>query len=362
MNGFRFGLEAEFSLAQQGTLKPLWYKDVSFKTLDTLFTSLSLEGIPSLQGLSAEPPHQKLMPWIVEGYGLPDADFKVVDAYPKGVEIRTPVCSSIDQTLKVYETLYQRLKQGLAALDVVPLALSHHPTESKFTGPQNKRRHDYWQWAMEVMTTYGPDINVSFPEDITKALFSDLDDLNAKVDYYAPAMAAVSLNSPLFKGEPWMVKGERGLSYRTFRRSTIAPAIELHEDENFRIEFKVFEMTPNVADFEAYFLLTTALFLDEGLKGRASKYERIYDLGQVARHGLAAEGMRSRLAEILQRAPQILKSHGFDPGPLDVLVSRMETRRTPAHEVLERFDQTGGSLAQTLEPLAQLITRDHRRL
>mgnify|MGYP003386687718 CR=1 FL=1 len=356
MNGFRFGLEAEFCLAQKSTLRPLWYKELSFKELDTLFASLSLDGIPSLEGLAAEPPHQKLMPWIVEGYGIPDADFKVIDALPKGVEIRTPVCESIEQTLEVYATLYQRMKTGLATLDLIPLALSHHPTESKFTGPQNKRRHDFWQWAMEVMTTYGPDINVSFPTEITKRLFANLDDLNAKVDYYAPAMAAVSLNSPLLNGRPWEVKGERGLSYRTFRRSTIAPAIELHEDENFRIEFKVFEMSPDARDFEAYFLLTTALFLDEGLKGRASKYERIYDLGQVARHGIGAEGMRGRLAATLTRAPAILTQHGFNPQGLERLNERLESRRTPAHELRERFDQVGGNLVETLRPLSTLRT------
>lgn len=362
MTGFRFGLEAEFCLARTETLRPVWYQDVTFRALDELFSSLSLEGIPSLEGLAAEPPHQKLMPWIVEGYGIPDADFKVIDAWPKGVEIRTPVCGSIHQTLEVYATLYQRLKLGLATLGLTPLAISHHPTESKFSGPQNKRRHDFWLWAMEVMTTYGPDINVSFPGEITKELFGNLEDLNAKVDYYAPAMAAISLNSPLLNGRPWMVKGERGLSYRTFRRSTIAPAIELHEDENFRIEFKVFEMSPDARDFEAYFLLTTALFLAPQLRGRSSRYERIYDLGQVARLGVEAEGMRERLVELLNVAPQVLRSHGFDPAALDRIGERLERRRTLAHELLERYEQTRGDLTRALAPLAQLRTLDGRVL
>lgn len=352
MSGFRFGLEAEFCLAHKDTLAPRWYRDVTFRQLDELFTSLPMDDIPSLEGLAAEPPHQKLMPWIVEGYGVPDADFKNIDALPKGVEIRTPVCASIKQTLEVYTKLYQRLKTGLATLDLSPVAISHHPTESKFSGPQNKRRHDYWQWAMEVMTTYGPDINVSFPKDITARLFSNLDDLNAKVDYYAPAMAAVSLNSPFLNGQPWVVKGSRGLSYRTFRRSVIAPAIELHEDENFRIEFKVFEMTSNLRDFEAYFLLTTALFLDETLRGRASRYERVYDLGQVARLGLEAQGMRERLSELLQNAPRILQSFGFDTSALNIISDRLETLRTPAHDALERFDAEG--LRGALAPLSRL--------
>lgn len=358
MKDFRFGLEAEFALVESSTLRPLWWRDLPFKKLDQLFSGLSLDGIPSLEGLAAEPPHEKLMPWIVEGYGVPGEDFKVVDALPKGVEIRTPVCTSIDQTLEVYATLYARMKQGLASMNWTPLALSHHPLESHFEGPQNKRRHDYWRWAMEVMTTYGPDINLSFPSDITQKLFSDLPGLNAKVDYYAPAMAAVSLNSPLKDGSPWEIKGARGLSYRTFRRSIIAPPIELHEDENHRIEFKVFEMTPNADDFRAYFLMTLALFLDDGLRGRAGAQERIYDLGAVARHGLQAESVRERLGELLSRAPRILASHGFDPKGLDPVMTRFETGKTLAHECLERYDASQGNLASVLAPLTQLYTEE----
>lgn len=361
MKGFRFGLEAEFMLASTDEYRPLWYKDVTFATLNKIFENISLEGVPSLEGLSAEPPHDKLMPFIVEGYGIPEADFMnketpilVKDAYPKGVEIRTPVCHSLEEVLRVYEDLYGRMKKALNQNGFTPVAISHHPIESKFSGPQNKRRHDYWLWAMEVMTTYGPDINVSFPEEITKKLFSNIDDLEAKVNYYAPAMAAVSLASPFLNGEPWKIKGQPGKSFRTFKRSIVAPAIELHEDENFRIEFKVFEMSRNVSDFEQYFLLVLALFLDEGLKGRASKQERIYDLGNVSRFGLKAEGMKERLLEIYTRAPEILKAHGFDPAPLKKLADRIETNTSPSDEMLEVYNKQG--LTEVIKKLSTLVT------
>jgi hypothetical protein len=354
MNGFKFGLEAEFMLADADSFKPLWYKDVTFETLDHLFESISLEGIPSLEGLSAEPPHKKLMPFVVEGYGIPDADFVIKDAYPKGVEIRTPVCSSLSEVLSVYEELYRRLKTALATKSFVPVAISHHPIESKFSGPQNKRRHDFWLWAMEVMTTYGPDINVSFPKEISDRLFGDLDDLNAKVNYYAPAMAAVSLASPFLNGSPWSLKGKTGKSYRTFKRSIVAPAIELHPDENFRIEFKVFEMTKKSSDFEEYFLLVLALFLDEKLTGRSSSQERIYDSGNVARFGLDAEGMRERLVELYQGAPEVLKAHGFDPRPLERLALRIEKNLSPADEMLHTFKN--GSLTDVVREFSVLKT------
>lgn len=356
---FRFGLEAEFMLASTD-LRPLWYKDVTFATLDRIFESISLDGIPSLEGLAAEPPHKKLMPFIVEGYGIPDENFEIKDAYPKGIEIRTPVCGSIGEVLSVYEELYERVKKALGSEGMLPVAISHHPTEYKFTGPQNKRRHDFWLWAMEVMTTYGPDINVSFPKEITDELFSDLEDLNAKVNYYAPALASISLASPFLRGEPWMIKGEQGKSYRTFKRSVVAPAIELHPDENFRIEFKVFEMTRKVSDFEAYFLLTLALFLDKGLKGRASQQERIYDLGSVARMGTLAPQMKERLTEVYGRAPEVLRSHGFDPAPLKGLVERIEKNETPADEMLSIFRAEG--MSAVIREFSTLIRRDGKRI
>ena len=360
-SGFRFGLEAEFMLANKTDFRPLWYKDVTFKTLDTIFQNISLEGIPRLDGLSAEPPHEKLMPFIVEGYGIPDADFKITDAYPKGIEIRTPVCQSLSEVLLVYETLYKRVKDALALHDMVPVAISHHPTESKFSGPQNKRRHDYWLWAMEVMTTYGPDINVSFPKAITEKLFSDLDDLNAKVNYYAPALAAISLASPFLNGTNWMPKGAQGKSYRTFKRSIVAPAIELHADENFRIEFKVFEMSKNVADFEAYFLLVLSLLLDEGLKGRASNQERIYDSGAVARFGLLAEGMKYRFVEVFDRAFDILPQFGFNTAPLEKLRPRIETNCSPSDEMLEIFAETN-SINSVMKEFSYIVTKSGEKI
>ncbi len=358
---FRFGLEAEFMLASLKDFRPLWYKDVSFQTLDSIFEGISLEGLPSLKGLAQEPPHKKLMPFIVEGYGIPDENFNIINAYPKGIEIRTPVCESLDEALSVYEDLYARVKTALNAHGYTPVAISHHPIESHFTGPQNKRRHDFWLWAMEVMTTYGPDINVSFPKSISDKLFSNTEDLHAKVNYYAPALAAISLASPFYQGKPWIIRGEEGKSYRTFKRSVVAPAIELHPDENFRIEFKVFEMTRKTSDFRKYFLLVLALFLDESLRGRASNQERIYDLGSVARFGLNAQGVKERFCEIYEKAPKVLMRFGFDPSPLKDMVEKIEKNFSPSDEMLELF-RKNPSLPSVMKEFSYLETLAGKRI
>ena len=333
--GFRFGLEAEYLLADAATFRPLWYRDVTFEQLNAALESIELADLPSLEGLELERPHRKLMPYAVEGYHVPDPDLNPIDLLPKGVEIRTPVCDSIEDCLACLATLHERLQAKLLDLGFQAVALSHHPTETHFEGPQNKRRYDFWQWAMEVMVTYGPDINISLPPDLRCDL--DIADLHAKVNYYAPALTALTLASPFRAGQLWKIRGQIGKSVRTYRRSVIAPAIEVHLEEDGRLEFKPLEMTDRIDDFHGYFLLWLAILLDKGLAGRASNQSRIYDLGAVARDGVQASGVRTRALEVLQRAPAVLESFGFDAQPLQAFQNRLITGILPADDLIKAF-------------------------
>ncbi len=337
MTSFQFGLEAEFLLARKSDWTPLWHRDITFDKLNSLFESISLQGIPSLQGLELEPPHRKLMPFVVEGYHVPNHDFESVNILPKGVEIRTPVTSSLDACLNSFEVLMNRLQGALAREDMAAVALSHHPIECQFSGPQNKRRHDYWQWAMEVMTTYGPDINVGLPNEMR----SDFDeaDLQMKLDYYSPALAALSVGSPFLRGEPWKIRDRVGKSFRMYKRSIIAPAIEIHPDEDWRLEFKIFDMPASTSEFRAFFLCFLGLLLTPQLKGRASRHSRVYDLGQVARLGLEAETVAERLNEFFEFVPSELRVWGFDPSALEILEERLAKLETPADGMLKTFER-----------------------
>ncbi len=353
LHDFRFGLEAEFLLMETKSCKPLWHPHFSFGYLNEIFESISLDGIPSLEGLELEAPATKLMPYVVEGYHLPDMDFQAKEVLPKGVEIRTPVCKSLGECLSVFRTLLERLDAALAEKNLKTVSLSHHPTESKFQGPQNKRRHDYWQWSMEVMTTFGPDINVSLPPALADQV--DLADLELKINHYGPALSALSVASPFCEGRPWEIRGRRGKSFRMHKRSYIAPPAEFHPDEKNRIEFKVFDMPNSLEEFQAQFLSFLALLLDHELQGRASKQTRIYDLGQVATFGLEADQAKERAGEILKRAPAVLRAWGFDPSPLAIFEKRLASGLTPADEMLKIYDDSGGDLS------AVLLERSHFR-
>lgn len=355
-NGFRFGIEAEYQLADAATFRPLWHQDLSFGEINDVLESIPFDDLPPLDGLELEPPHRKLMPFAVEGYHVPAPDLSPIDLLPKGIEIRTPVCSSIDSCLRSLKTLHDRLESALSGLGYSLVSLSHHPTEHHFEGPQNKRRYDFWQWAMEVMTTCGPDINVSLPCELNDRI--DVTDLHQKVNYYAPALAALSLASPLYRGGLWEIRGSVGKSIRTYRRSVIAPAIELHPEENGRLEFKLFEATNRLDDYHAYFLMWLTLVLDDGLKGRARTQTRIYDLGAIARFGLEAETVRERIDAVLSHAPSILDRHGFDSTALATMRERLECNRVPADGMIEQF-QEHGSLANVLRTRTGLIGGSH---
>jgi carboxylate-amine ligase len=286
--------------------------------------------------------------YVVEGYHVPDPDMNPVDLLPKGVEIRTPISGSIDSCVTLFQDLYCKLQSALAQAHYAAVPVSFHPIEDSFEGPQNKRRHDFWQWAMEAMVTYGPDINVHLPADLLARL--DIQELDAKVNYYGPAITALTLSSPLFKGGLWTIRGQIGKSVRTYHRSVIAPAIEIHPGEGQRFEFKLFDMPLRIEDFRGFILLWLVLLLADDLPGRASKETRVYDLGAVAKLGLDVEAVSDRAGEVLNCAPSVLSRYGFDPAPLETFRQRLQTKRLPSDEIIDSYRREG-SIPEVLRHL-----------
>ncbi|MEE2744118.1 MAG: hypothetical protein VYD54_09435, partial [Bdellovibrionota bacterium] len=235
--------------------------------------------------------------------------------------------------------------------DLVAVSLSHHPQEDQFRGPQNKRRYDYWQWAMEVMTTYGPDINVSVPLEELQDF--DQDDFLKKVNYYSPALASLSTGSPFYKNKPCVYGDNELLSLRTYKRSVIAPPIELHEDEENRFEFKIFEMTPYIEDFHSFYILFLTLLFDKELKGRSDKATLIYEMGEASKWGLRSDKLRERLEQIVKRTPISLERFGFDLSSLEKVKKRIEERKTLSDELLLKY-QEGSSLKDIFRYLSRI--------
>ncbi len=350
-NEFKFGIETEYLVLDKKSFSPLWHYELNFKSLYKLIESIPIDDLPSLEGLDEEGAHEKVLPYVIEGYHIKDDQDQNIDMMPKGIEIRTPVCSSIEKTLQVLKTLFQRLKTRLESENLLLCSLSHHPLHYEFDGPRCNRRHDFWLWAKEVMTTYGPDINISFPKSIQEKLFGNQSDFEAKLAFYAPALTAYTLNSPFYKGSLKKdFNGNSLKSIRTFRRSTIAPLIEWHADENHRIEFKFFEMSNSAEDFKAYFQLCLGLALCDELQHRALKPEGIYLMGEVATHGVKSNYVQNTKDEILEKVPKALDDWGFDSMAMERLLSRSST---PADDLINEF-LAGNQINKLLEQRCDL--------
>jgi carboxylate-amine ligase len=339
-NGYRFGLEGEYLLVEAGSFRPLWHPDLRFQKLNSVLEAIDFEPLLNgltIDGLELDPPHKKLMPYYVEGYHIPDPDLTTsVDILPKGIEVRTPVCPDLDSCLRVYENLYQALQQALANEGLRALAIGHHPLALEFHGPQNHKRHDWWQWALRVATTYGPDLNLSVPEELKSSF--DWEDLQRRANYYGPALVAFSLNSPIKNGTLWRPRGRTGFSLRTHRRSPFGPMLAYHPKEGGRVEFKSFDMPSDRRDFRLFFLLWLWLMHDVEAPGRAEDHDRIYDLGALARFGWEAEEIVARGEEALARAALVLPTLDVDPSPLQILQLRMNQRWVPALPLISQME------------------------
>src|SRR5262249_6388134 len=131
---FGFGLETEHLLVDSESFRPLWHPDLDFNELNAALESIPIDDLPALDGLELEAPHRKLMPYVVEGYHVPNPELNPTDLKPKGIEIRTPVCSSIEECLECLASLFARLQEALANLGYQAVSISHHPIEHEFQG------------------------------------------------------------------------------------------------------------------------------------------------------------------------------------------------------------------------------------
>lgn len=336
--GFRFGIEAEYLLADASTMRPLRYGELQFEVLNDLLESIPVEDLPSVEGLLPQPPHRRVMPYVVEGYHLPDPEAPNPTLLPKGLEIRTPVCQSIEEAVSVAGELLERLQQSLQHRGWTAIALSHHPEEERFAGPQGGRSERGWRWAQQAMLTFGPDVNVSLPLRWRHRI--EKTDLIAKVNYYAPAMTLLTLGAPLEQGTLWTHAGRVGKSVRTFRRSSVGDAVEFHPEQPGRLEFKCFEMTPRITDFQAYLALWLAVLLDERMAGRTDEQSRVQDLQTASVAGLTNDALRERAEELLDLAADALARWDFDPQLLAPFVARLRSGRLPADDIVEWYQAT----------------------
>lgn len=352
-NKFGFGIETEHCLLSSKDFAPLFHEDLTFERLLDLVDSIPVSDF-STDGFNIKPLHQKANPYLIEGYYLTDDEMKPKSLLAKGIEIRTPIAPSINTTIANLKELTERLRQQLAKVDLSIASISHHPTKSDFQAAPNYRRHDYWQWALTAMTTYGPDMNISVPESLSDDI--DRDQLGDKINYYLPSIVALSFAAPIYNGQLWTQDGLQGKSVRTFNRSLWAPLHYIHTEPSLRFEFKGFEMAQNPDDYMAFFLCGLSMLLDDSLSGRASDALRISCLRRLAVEGLTLESEKERACQVLSSAEKLAYIFDFDGSSLKTLWRRLESCTTPADQIAKTFKSTG-SINETMRSLAVMPSR-----
>ncbi len=342
---FGFGIEAEYLLLDRD-FRPLFAEDLDFVTLRDCVDSIPASDL-GCDGFNIKPLHKNANPYLIEGYYLTDEEMKPHTLLPKGIEVRTPIRSSIEETITVLADATERLRSRIASdFGYYLCTISHHPTKSNFQAAPNYRRHDYWQWALTAMTTFGPDINISLPQNLLAEV--DQKHLNERINFYMPSVIALTFASPLLDGQLWTVDGVPGKSVRTYLRSQWAPLYYVHTEPQLRFEFKGLEMPLEIGDYKAFFLVALALLLDTTLTLKTSDEERIANLRYFAVHGLESEASQFCAKALLKAAERTALRLSLDASCLSPLWRRLEAGNSPADRISRTF-RTETTLEKTLE-------------
>lgn len=349
---FRCGIEHESAL-----LRPdgrfCDFTNTTFAELQTIVDELPLSDA-DYPGLRIGDLGIKLKRWYVEGFERFDDMGRLLRCDPKGIEIRTAVHVEPADAVAALIADYKLLDAAVTKAGFTLVTVGFNPFEQEYRVEPDLNG---WELAHRVgspedrtaylhMTTYGPDLNLSFagmePDELI--------DAGAKLTYYSPYIVPFTFCSPFYGGKPW-----GGLSVRTHIRTGRRPAamVFLPADaamidsdpsltqsaripaEAGRIEFKAFDPC---ADFELYgdlLMLLKGVVLDTSLPGR-----RIVPDPEL--HRLSAwSGYRNR--EIRTGADEVMRAAAaaLDPAEAHRVLAlrvRWEAGSCAAEDMLERYE------------------------
>ncbi|MEQ3554465.1 glutamate-cysteine ligase family protein [Pseudonocardia nematodicida] len=371
----RYGIEHELALLRpDGTLADF----ASLTHAEVAAVVDELPGLPEGQAdLRIGDAGIRRKHWYAEGYERLGEDGALTRFDPKGIEIRTQVHDSVDAVARALADDARLLTDVAARHGLRPVAIGHHPWRAAYRLDPPPNAHERAVLASSPeertahlhMLTWGPDLNLSFPEAGTDAGL--LADAAAKLTCYSPFLVPWSFSSPFREGRPW-----GGLSARTSRRTGARPAALAYLDpgapllptdpslvrhagipgEVGRIEFKAFDAVAAIAEedpadpatagpalFGPLLSLLTGVLRDDTLTGRrrtpdAAAHRR------AALRGWSDPAVRAGSQAVLDAATAALRDDD-DPGHLDrlaLLRERLDRRETPADRMLARYRAGGG--------------------
>ncbi|MGV0026895.1 glutamate--cysteine ligase [Phormidesmis priestleyi] len=296
--------------------------------------------------------------WYIEGFERFTDSEKVIDCVPKGIEIRTTIHSTIQGAIAELSHSFNLLREVSAKFGFTPVLISFNPFHVGFNpNPplneyeiQRRKASPEKQTANIPMLTYGPDLNLS----MVGLSLDRLIDMGKKLTFYSPYLVPFSFSSPFHGGGCW-----NGLSARTFERTGARPAVmvflERQQDlikstpsltkiarlaaEVGRIEFKAFDSCDDFGLYAALLALLKGLILDKSLTGRATIPDtKLHQQSAIV--GFDDPNILLNATQALDAAELALK----DDRDVDLLMplrTSLESRKTPAHKLIDTYKQLG---------------------
>jgi gamma-glutamyl:cysteine ligase YbdK (ATP-grasp superfamily) len=350
---FRYGIEHEAALLRSdGAFAD--FTNTSFAELAGIVDDLP-EDLADLADLRVGDVGIKRKRWYVEGYERFDECGALLRCDPKGLEIRTVIHDSVDDAVAALRADQALLDAAAARHGLGVTAIGFNPVRSEYSvlpafnawerthrlaSPEERTAHLH-------MTTYGPDLNLSW----AGATPDELVDAARKLTALSPVLVPLSFSSPFRDGAPW-----GGLSARTFVRTGRRPAVlvfladgapQVPADPSLtqvarlpaevgRLEFKAFDACPDPALYGELLSLLTGLLLDTTLTQRRTTPDATAHR-QSARAGYADPTLRAGAEQALDAAAAALADRRADAARLDSLRARFDRGECPAREMLARY-------------------------
>lgn len=298
--------------------------------------------------------------WYIEGFERYSESEEFVECVPKGIEIRTTIHSSIQDTITELNESFSLLCDVASKFGLSPVLISYNPYQSKYEPqpPLNAfeiselQAYPDEQTVNIYMVSYGPDLNISMADLPVERVI----EIGQKLTYYSPYIVPFSYSSPFYEGALW-----EGLSVRTFIRTgkRAATRVFVAEQEQLissipaltkiarlpaevgRIEFKACDSCDDFSIYAGILALLKGLVLDTTLPGRAT-------VPDAALHQLSAQEAFDN-EEIFGAATQVIHAaevalnNDNDPDVelLAPLKGFLEKRETPAHQIVRVYKSLG---------------------
>lgn len=347
---FKWGLEHEFPLIKKGNIF-CDFSNTTFSDWDVIIQQLP-EYSSDRDSLRIGDLGIKVKRWYIEGFERFNEQGEFLYAVPKGIEVRTPICSSLQEAVTTLVADIDIWNQVAATFDYTPAKVSFNPFQQNEFIPNPPE--NTWELKQRAgtseylhMLTYGPDINLSHP-DITP---HQLTEIGQKLTYYSPFIVPFSFSSPFYKGALW-----GGLSRRTYYRTGRRPVVAVFlPDESHvirstptltkvarlpaevgRIEFKAFDMISDLSLYEALGTLLLGIILSNDLPGRLlvpnqALHQKSAQLGFADKE--ISEGARVVLKAAQAALPVELHKH------LQPLIKMWQNREVTAHHMIKVYNE-----------------------